>query len=105
MHAVWDMVLLGTMVLIRPFIHNFLSLSFLEFRSPFVLCCLGVMDRSRLLFGLSSSTVELMSILLDLDIEGGGIQLPPRDLDFYEVFCGAAHLSSQMREVSSLQKA
>ena len=61
------------------------------------------MDRARLLFGLSSSTVELLSTLVDLDVEGGTIRLPLRDLDFFEVFCGAAHLSSQMREVSSLQ--
>ena len=60
------------------------------------------MDKGTLLFGLSASTTEVLGCFLDLKREDGLVDVGLRDLDFYEVFCGAANLSTQMEEASMM---
>ena len=53
-----------------------------------------------MLFGLSSSTRSLLEKIVDLDREDGLVFGPERNLDFYEIFSGAGHLSDEMEAVS-----
>ena len=57
------------------------------------------MDRSTLLFGLSSGVRGLLGQILDLEGSGNILEMPSKDLDFYEIFCGAANLSNEMAAV------
>ena len=60
------------------------------------------MDRTALLFGLSSDAVDVVGCAVDLLRDDGLVELPERDLEFYEVFCGAAKLSEQMTRASRM---
>ena len=95
------MVLLHFMVLLRVAQLVFLSIFFASQVSPLLpYLFFAAMDRSALLFGLSRSTVDILGCVLDLDGDSSLIHLAPRDLDFFEIFSGAGHLSSEMQEES-----
>ena len=87
------------MVLLRMLLLECFSLLISSFCPVCPGVLLAAMERTALLFGLSSSTLDVLRCLLDLGRADGMVELANRDLDFYEVFCGAGKLSEQMEEV------